>query len=74
MIKAVAEITMTPPVMPPMMAPTLEDETLDLDEVAVGDLVAWDDEDRIAEEAGVLITAPGPASGVSEKEGRKTTK
>jgi hypothetical protein len=67
-IEAIAEITTIPPTMPPAMAPTLE-EPPDLDEVAVGEWVALDEEDRMAEAEGVLITAPGPASGVSEKEG-----
>jgi hypothetical protein len=39
-IKAVAASTTTPPTTPPAMAPTLEDEPLDLDEVAVGEWVA----------------------------------
>jgi hypothetical protein len=50
------------------MVPTLEEEPPELDEedgVAVGE---WE-EDRIAEEPGVLITAPGPASGVSIRRG-----
>jgi hypothetical protein len=51
------------------MAPTLEEEPVDLDEVGVGEWVALGEEDRVPEEAGVLIAAPGPASGVSEKEG-----
>jgi hypothetical protein len=58
------------------MAPTLEEEPLDLDEVAVGEWVeAGSEEDRLGVEAAVLIVVPGPASGVSEKERgkRKTT-
>jgi hypothetical protein len=77
-IKAIVQITTTPPTMPPAMAPTLEEEPPDLDEVAVGEWVAWDEKDMISEEVGVLITAPGLASGVSEREGgarcHKTTK
>jgi hypothetical protein len=68
-IKAAAEITITPPMAPPAMAPALEEEPLDLDEVAVGEWVVWNEEGTMAEAAGVLITAPGLASGVSEKEG-----
>jgi hypothetical protein len=68
-IKAVTEIITTPPTTPPAMAATLEEEPLELDEEdEVG--VGGDEEDGMAEEPGVLITAPGPASGESEKVGQ----
>jgi hypothetical protein len=69
MIKAAAEIAITPATAPPATAPTLE-ELVDLDEgveVAVGDLVeamGW--EDSVAEDHGVFSLWLGPVSGVSE--------
>jgi hypothetical protein len=39
-IKPVAEITTAPPMTPPAMAPTLEAEPVDLDDVEVGEWVA----------------------------------
>jgi hypothetical protein len=72
-IKAVTEIATTPPTTPPTTAPILEEEPPDLDEgddVVVGEWVeAVSEEDRLGVGAGVLIVVPGPASGVSEKEG-----
>jgi hypothetical protein len=77
-MKATAQMAKAPPTTLPAITPTLEEEPLDLDEgdeVAVGEwVVAVSEEDMVGVEAGMVIVAPGPASGVSEKEGwRKTT-
>jgi hypothetical protein len=71
-MRAAAETATTPPVTPPAMAPTLEEEPPELDEE--GEVGVWEDE---MEEGGTtedadanvpgLIIPPAGTSGESEK-------